>query len=1062
MQTFAKMCLRDVIAMRVSAHVLRTGAYSLPLLLWLIISFLVPTPLHAGPEKKYHHPHPADKSPLSFVLSGTITNERDEPQAGASVSIQRTGKGTNTDLNGKFLIEVEQENDSIVVSFIGYKTITFRAGNQRTVNLKLEPDLEGQKMEEVQVVGFGTQKKTTMVGSVSSVSVTQLQKFSTPSLSNTIGGKLPGVITRQASGEPGYDAATVYIRGIVSQAGERRPLIIVDGVERELNNYWTTINVQEIENFSVLKDATATAVYGSRGANGVILITTKRGKIGKPKVTFRTETSLLFPMRISDYVNSYEYASLVNEASIHIGNQRVYTDEQLQKYRDQSDPYLYPDVSWNDVVFKKRTVQTINNVGITGGTENVKYYANLSYTLQQGIYNENDENKYKTNAALNRYNFRTNVDIKASKNFSIELGLSGIISNTNFPGTSAPAIFERLKLAPANALPLVNPNGSIPGNTGDLTLSPYSLSTQTGYVRQYYNTLVSNLGTKWDLSSVTPGLSVRGLAAFDVVDITQNIRRKTPATFLYAKNSSGQDVYTQMSAASALTLSNAYETYRTIYVEAAANYDRTVGKHALSGMILANRREFVNVATTSSIANLPERRQGIVGRVTYNFDTRYLLELNAAYNGSENFPKGKQYGLFPSIGAGWVVSNEKFWNSNVISTLKLRGSYGEVGNDRIGGARFLFQDVVGGGAGFTYGLGMNRGVGGIVESRIGNDDVTWELAKKTNLAVDLELFNGRITLTAEAFHERREDQLLQRRSIPVYTGFSSSTVPFANVGISTNKGVDAGLQVRNTTKSGFYYSFLANFTFAKNNIDENDFPPPLYPYQELRGHVINSNLGYEAIGFFANQEEIDKSPSQTQLMSTIRPGDIKYKDINGDNVINNADRTVIGKYGTEPQIMYGFGTTLAWKGFDFTIFFTGAARRDFFINARNFSMWAFNNGLGSYNVMQEYYDNRWVPGGADNSKARYPAAVPNSTNNYIISSLWYRNGAYLRIKNAEIGYTLPRSVLKRMGITSARFLVQGTNLATWDYIKIVDPESDFGTGGYPNTQSVNFGLEVNF
>lgn len=1059
MQTFAKMCFRDVIAMRVSAHVLRTGACRLSL--WLAISFLMPAALQAEPGKKFHH-QPADKSPLSFVLSGTITNERDEPQAGASVSVQRTGKATITDLNGKFLIEIENENDSVVVSFIGYKTVTFRAGDRRTVNVKLQPDLEGQKMDEVQVVGFGTQRKTTMVGSVASVSVTQLQKFSTPSLSNTIGGKLPGVITRQASGEPGYDAATVYIRGIVSQAGERRPLIIVDGVERELNNYWTTINVQEIESFSVLKDATATAVYGSRGANGVILITTKRGKIGKPKVTFRSETALLFPMRITDYVNSYDFASLVNEANVHIGNARVYTDEQLQKYRDGSDPYLYPDVDWNAQVFKKKTVQTINNVGISGGTENVKYYANLSYTLQQGIYNENPENKYKTNAALNRYNFRANVDIRLSKRFSVDLGLSGIISNTNFPGTAAPAIFERLKLTPANAIPLVNPDGSVPGNTGDLTLNPFSLSTQTGYVRQYYNTLVSNLGAKWDLSSVTPGLSVRGLAAFDVVDITQNIRRKTPATYLYTKNSSGQDVYTQMQAETALTLSNAYETYRTIYLEVAANYDRSFGKHSLSGMILANRREFVNVATTNSITNLPERRQGVVGRVTYNFDTRYLLELNAAYNGSENFPKGKQYGLFPSIGAGWVVSNEKFWHSNVISTLKLRGSYGEVGNDRIGGARFLFQTVVDrGGAGFTYGLGMNRGVGGIVESRIGNDNVTWELAKKTNLAVDLELFNGRVTLTAETFHERREDQLLQRRSIPVYTGFSSSTVPFANVGISTNKGIDAGLQVRNTTKGGFYYSVLANFTFAKNNIEENDFPPPIYPYQELRGQVINSNLGYEAIGFFANQEEIDKSPSQTQLMSVIRPGDIKYRDVNGDNVIDNADRTVIGKYGTEPQIMYGFGTTLAWKGFDLTIFFTGAARRDFFINARNFSMWPFQNGLGSYNVMQEYYDHRWIPGG-DNTNAKYPAVVPGSTNNYIISTLWYRNGSYLRIKNAEIGYTLPRSLLKRLGIGNARFLIQGTNLATWDYIRIVDPESDFGTGGYPNTRSVNFGLEVAF
>ncbi|MFD2164554.1 SusC/RagA family TonB-linked outer membrane protein [Paradesertivirga mongoliensis] len=1009
--------------------------------------------------------HTGDKIVLrsvSWVLKGIVVDENNERLPGATVRLVGSASVATTNGDGEFIIEISNENDSLSIAFIGYKTKTVRAGSERTITVKLEPDIEGQKLSEVQVIGYGTQKKTTMVGSVASVSVKELQKFSTPSLSNSIGGKLPGVITRQASGEPGYDAAAIYIRGMVSQAGERRPLIIVDGVERELNNYWNTINVQEIESFSVLKDATATAVYGSRGANGVIMITTKRGALGKPKVTFRSETAVLSAIRITDNVDSYEYASLMNEASVNTGGAPVYSDAQLEKYRNGSDPYLYPNVNWNDVVLNRRALQTINNLGISGGSESIKYYANLAFTLQEGNYNEDGSIPYKTNAALKKYNFRSNVDISLTKNLSVDLGVSGIIQNLNLPGESAARIFERLKLITPLSMPLTNPNGSIPGNTGDLVLNPYSLATQTGYTRQFYNTLVSNLGARWNLSSVTEGLSLRGLAAFDVVDITQNIRNRTPSTFLYSKNSLGEDVYQPLVNETPLGLRNLFESYRTIYAEAAANYDRTFGKHGVSGLLLAQRREYVDVATQNSIANLPERRQGLVGRFTYNFDSKYLLELNAAYNGSENFPKGKQYGFFPSIGAGWLISNEGFWNSNVVNSLKLRGSYGRVGNDRIGGARFLFQTIVEkNGPGYDYGLGYNNGIGGIVESRIGNQDVTWELAKKSNIGLDLGLFNNRISLTADLFHERREDQLLQRVSIPVYTGYPSSTVPFGNVGISTNKGVDAGLQIRNTTKKGFYYSFLGNFTFAKNNIVENDIPSPLYPQQELRGNVIGANLGYVALGFFKDQADIDASPKQTELMSIIRPGDVKYKDQNGDGLINNADRVIIGKYGADPQIMYGFGTTLGWRGIDFTIFFTGAARRDFFFNDRNFSMWAFQHGLGTYNVNQEYYDNRWVPG-ADNTNAKYPAVVPGSTNNYIISSLWQRSGNYLKIKNAEIGYSLPKSITRRAAINTARLFVQGTNLAIWDKIKIIDPESDFGTGGYPTTSNLNFGLEVNF
>lgn len=999
----------------------------------------------------------------SFVLHGIVHDENDNPIVAATVSVKGTNNTIQTNLEGKFILEVKR-TDSLVISYIGYLTKTITAGNNQTTAINLQPNIEGQKLNEVVVVGYGTQKKTTMVGAVATVSVKEIQKFSTPSITNAVGGKLAGVITRQTSGEPGYDAAKIFIRGQVSQSGGNSPLIIIDGVERELQDYWTTMNIQDIESFSVLKDASATAVYGNRGANGVVLITTKKGATGKPVITLRSEAAVVKPLRIPDYINGYEYAQLVNESLININEAPKYSDAELQKYEDGSDPYLYPNVNWEDIVLRKHTKQSINNLGISGGSETVKYYVNLGYTLQQGIYNEDPDVAYPTNAALKRYNFRSNTDFKLSKSFSLSLGISGIISTTNFPGRSAPQIFQALMFTPPNAYPIVNPDGSNTGGFGNIQLNPYAVITQTGYTKQYYTTLMNNLSAKWDLSSITKGLSVTGLAAYDVVDITQNVRQKTPDLYSYTKDADGNDVYTIVSTETPLGFYLLNENYKTVYFQTAVNYARSFGKHNVSGLIAAERREYTNVNTTSSVDNLPQRRQGVISRLTYNYDARYLLELNGAYNGSENFPKGKRYGFFPSIGAGWVVSNEKFWNKNIISTLKIRGSYGLVGNDQIGGARFLYLSTYNKTAdGYTFGINQNVNPGGKSEARIGNPNLTWEEAYKKDLGLDIEFLQGKIALTADVFHERREGQLLARGSVPAYAGYPGGTLPYANVGITTNKGFDGSFQIRNTTRGGFYYSFNGTFTYAKNTIIENDAPPALYPWQELRGYPIGANLGYVGIGFFKDQEEIDKSPSQTSLQSVIRPGDIKYKDINSDGQINNADMTVIGSYGSEPQMMFGFGTTLAWKGFDASIFFTGAAHRDYFMSSGNqaYTVWIFSAGAGNYNALSEVYDQRWVSG-ADNSNAKFPAVRPQSTNNYVGSTVWQRGGDYLRIKNAEIGYTLPVSVAKKLTLKNVRIFIQGTNLATWDKIKIVDPESNFSTGAYPITRNYNFGLDVSF
>ena len=997
----------------------------------------------------------------SFVLSGTVVDDKDEVLPGATVRVLGSKKGTITDVYGKFLIEVASESDSISVAFVGFEIQHIRVGSHRALRVKLVPDEAGRKLNDVVVVGFGTQKKVSVTGAVSTVKISDLQQVSTPSLSNAIGGRLPGIITRQSSGEPGYDASSVYIRGFGTTSGGRAPLILVDGVERDMNN----LNIQEVESFSVLKDASATAVYGIRGANGVILINTKRGAEGRPKVTFRTETAVLTALRLPDYINSYEYATLANEAMANVGKPAFYTPAEVQKYKDHSDPYLYPDVNWIDATLKKNTLQTINNLSLQGGNQTFKYFTNVGYTIQDGIYKEDPTVPYATNTSVKRYNFRSNVDVSISKSFSVALNLGGIISNGNYPGSSAGVIYDALNYTPNNSYPFKNPDGSIPGKGTFLSESPFTRTTQEGYQKQFRTTLQSSLGTKWDLSSlVTPGLSLNGLFSYDYYNETDNVRQKIPSTYQYlGKDVNGKDQYKLIQTETALGFGYGSNTNRAVYLETSVNYDRKFGKSSVSGLLLGNRREYINLTAGTSLDNIPFRRQGLASRVTYDYDSRYLLEFNGGYNGSENFPPGKRYGFFPSGAFGWIISNEKFWNKNVVSSLKIRGSYGKVGNDQIGGSRFLFQTTINKNAdNYPFGSSQAYPTGAFAESRIGNEDVSWETSAKANLGVDMEMFNGKVVLQMDAFREHRTGILLQRQQIPSSAGFGGN-VPYANLGVVNNKGLDGSIQIRNQTAGGFYYALQANFTYAHNNVVEDDSPIKPLAYQNSRGQSINRPYGYIAVGLFKDQQDIDNSPPQTQLQSVIRPGDIKYKDMNGDGKITTDDQTYFG-YARDPEIMYGFGVTLGYKGFDISVFFTGAARSTFFLGGR--PVWAFMDGVGNYNVLKQYYDNRWIPG-ANNANAKYPEVIDvKNTNNYVTNTLYAENGNYLRLKSAEIGYNIPKKFSQKIGISNARLFVNGTNLLLWDHLKVIDPEQDNSNGvsfgGYPQVRTTNLGLQVTF
>ncbi|HTI07485.1 MAG TPA: TonB-dependent receptor [Puia sp.] len=1007
---------------------------------------------------------PAKAGTVSFVLSGTIVNEKSEPMPGANIKVVgSSSKAATADVYGKFLLEVETENDSIAVTFVGYKPLTLRVGSlngRKNVVIRMEPDKEGQKLNETVVVGFGSQKKNSVTGSIATIKVSDLQQVATPSLSNAIGGRLPGIITRQTSGEPGYDAANVFIRGLGTFTGNTSPMILVDGVERDMNQ----LNVQEVESFSILKDASATAVYGIRGANGVILINTKRGVNGPPKVSFRTENAQLSPLRLPKFINSYEYASLSNEAMTRGGApQPFYTPEQVQGYKDHTDPYLYPDVDWVDVVLRKHTFQTINNLSLTGGNQTFKYYTNVGYTVQQGLYNEDKTIPYPTNTSYKRYNFRSNVDVNLSKSLSMSLNLGGITSNGNYPGNSAFLIMESINLTPNNAYPVRNPNGSIPGSGTFLGMSPFSKSTQSGYTKEFRSTIQSSLGTKWDLSSiVTKGLYLRGLFAYDFYDVQGNGRPKTPQTYQYlGKDANGVDQYKLILTEKPLGYTTYNVSNRAYYLETSVNYDRTFGKHTVNGLLLGNRREYVNLTAATSIDNIPFRRQGLAGRVTYDYATRYLLQFDAGYNGSENFPPGKRYGFFPSVSVGWVPSKENFWNSSVINYLKVRASYGKSGNDQIGTARFLYQTTINkNAANYLFGQSQTTTTGAFAEARIGNNDISWEVSQKTNIGTDMELFNGRVTFTVDVFREHRTGILLQLQQIPSSAGYPSNNIPYANLGVVNNHGVEGNIEIRNRTHGGFYYSLQGNFTFARNKVVEDNSPLKPYPYQNSRGQSINRPYGFVSEGLFKDQADISKSADQSYLQTVIRPGDIKYKDLNGDGKIDANDQTFIG-FARTPEIMFGFGGTIAYKGVDLSIFFAGAARTTMYMSGR--STWAFSDGVGVYNVTREYYDHRWVPGAADNSKAEYPAILNvKSTNNFTSSTQWLKNGNYLRVKSAEIGYNFPKTLTDRVHISSFRLFINGANLGLWDHIKIVNPEDDGPNENYPLQRSINFGAQVTF
>lgn len=986
-------------------------------------------------------------------VTGTVKDETGVTLPGVNVVVKGTIIGTITDANGNFALEAPSDG-VLLFTYVGFGTLEQPINGKESFEIIMK---EGDtQLEEVVVVGYGTQKKVSVVGSISNIAPAAIKQTATTSLPNALSGRMPGIITRQTSGEPGFDAASIYIRGIATW-GEKAPLVLVDGIERSINS----VNPDEVESLSVLKDASATAVYGVKGANGVILINTKRGKQGKPQISLRTESAILSSLAERNYINGYEYASLMNEGLANVGKTARWSDEELEKFRTGSDPYLYPNVDWIDQVLKKNSYQTINNLSVTGGSEIVRYYVNLGYSMQTGIYKTDDRNPHNTNAKVSRYNYRSNVDINLTRDLIVELGVGGIIDDRNYPGAGAAGIFNGLRDTGPIAFPVTNPDGTIGGLSTYMGSNPWGQSTQTGYSDEHLATIQSTAGLSWDLSRlVTQGLSVRGHFSFDFYHANKALRYKNFGIKQYiGKNGqTGEDEYIVHREDAAMGYDIEQNSNRSIYMDFSVNYQRTFAKkHTLSGMMLFNRRQYDNLSATTSIMNLPYRSQGLAMRATYDYAQRYFLEFNAGYNGSENFPKGKRMGFFPAVSLGWLVSGEPFWNDKLISNLKLRFSHGKVGNDQIGGDRFLYLTKMAQNPEQVYYFGQDQiKWDGIIESKIGYNDITWETATKTNLGLDLGFWRDRLSLQMDFFYEKRAGILMQRQSVPTGAGFLAASVLWGNIGKAENKGFDALLEFKDRTASGIFYSLRGNVTFARSKVLENDKAKPLYGNLSEIGHPIGQPFGLVAVGFFESEEDIDNWHDQSLLGGRPIPGDVKYKDVNGDNIIDTNDQCAIG-FTREPEVVFGFGGTVEYKGFDLSAYFTGAARTSTFFEDRTF--WPFSNGMGFFNVFEEVYDNRWTPATANTAK--YPVVTDGyNAQSMRRSTIWQKDASYIRLKNLEIGYTLPKKVVQKIKLNNLRVFVNGTNLYTWDKINhTIDPESD---NWYPIQRAVNFGLAVEF
>lgn len=982
-------------------------------------------------------------------LSGEVVDIQGYKIARVTVSVlTQPKKRTSTDDKGKFSIKDVSLPNTLIFTSTGYDTVKLEV-LKPSQDLKITMQERGSDLDEVVVVGLGTQRKVSVVGAVTTVDPKQLQSPST-SVTNMLGGVVPGIISTTRSGEPGNDFSEFWIRGISTFGANSGALVLIDGVEGNLND----IDPSDISGFSILKDASSTAVYGVRGANGVVLVTTHKGEAGKMNITFKSNATLSHSPRMPEYLGSYEYANLANEARQVRDLSPRYSDIELQIMKYGMDNDLYPNVNWQKEILKKHTFNNQHYLNLSGGGKAARYFVSVGALSKDAVFKQDkNANKYDTNVKYNKYNFRANIDANITQTTVITLGLDGAIINQNAPGFGDNN--NALWTAQANLTPVTVPirysDGNLPafGINGN-EISPYVLLNHTGFKYNNRGTTKINFSLNQDLEAITPGLKFHALYSYLTNNGHSMIRRKMPDLYkAYGRYNDGTLMIQRTVSQQSVSFMKSTFYDRKHYFESRLNYDKSIGEHRFGGLIHYYMSDFQTSEADNEINSIPKRYQAVSGRITYAFQDIYFLEGNLGYTGSENFRPGQQYGWFPSIAAGWVPTQYQWVKDNLsaLNFFKIRGSYGQVGNDQISSRRFPYLTYV------NFDNVGRWGSGGLTEGQIGADNLRWEVAKKYNLGLDFQFFNNKAGLTVDIFKDVRDGIFQERQLMPVEVGVVNK--PFVNVGRMRSQGFDGNAYYNFKINNDLKITTRANFTFAEGKVIHWDQDIPKYPYQSFSGVPLGINRGLISMGLFKDSLEIMSSPKQSY--GEVRPGDIRYKDVNGDGVINDDDIVPI-TFSNVPKFQYGLGASIEYKKFTLSFLFEGVSDVSYFYGGNGY--YPFVGGeVGNVLSIVNDQRNRWTPAwysgdpSTENPNARFPRlSYGNSANNNRNSTFWQADGRYIRLKYVDLSYRLSSDQLnlKRIGIQNVILQLVGYNLGTWDKVKLWDPGQASANGAvYP-------------
>ncbi len=1005
----------------------------------------------------------------SFLMEGMVHDETDTPLPGVTVYLRdKISVGTTTNADGKFSIRASR-GDMIVFSFVGYERIEYLVTEEKK-DIEIKFTEAAQELDEVIVTGLGSQRKISTVASVTSVDVSELQTPAS-SVANLLGGRVAGVISMQTSGEPGKNISEFWVRGIGTFGANASALVLIDGLEGDIN----TIDAADIESFSVLKDASATAVYGVRGANGVVLVTTKRGQVDKLSITGRANFSVSRLKRVPEYLRAFEYAKLANEARVVRGDAPIYTDVELDIIQDGSDPDLYPDISWQEQVLRDQSLTQSYYVSARGGARVARYFLSLGASIESAAYNYDKSSVYAANTGYNTYNYRTNIDLELSPSTTLYFGTDGFLSIQNNPGVAST---DYIWYAQSNLNPLLLPirysNGQLPATSTTASLrSPMVMINHMGRRSDQQYKGKFTLSLDQDLSMILQGLRIRAQGAYDLYSNFSENRSIQPSLFqAVGRDQYGKLITIERVKEGGISYGKSTDQFRKYHFESTLNYDQVFADdHRVSGLIYyyLSDQKWASEGT-NNLSAIPLRYQGVSSRFTYGFRDTYMVDLNFGYTGSENFQPGRQYGFFPSVAVGWVPSNYDFMKDGLpwISFLKFRGSYGTVGNDRISSRRFPYLTMVNRGSVGPWG---SAGVESITEATIGADNLQWEKALKANLGIEANFIKNKLQVVFDVFNDQRDGIFMERVQIPDYAGLV--TMPFGNVGKMKSYGADGNASFTHAFNKETSFTVRGNFTYSKNNVQNWEEANPKYPYQEASDYPLGTIRGYQAIGLFKDWDDVRNSPAQ---FGRLMPGDIKYRDVNGDGVINSDDRVPLS-YSTYPLLMYGFGGEFRYKDITVGVLFKGTGKTDFFHvgNGNGTGYVPFYQGVnGNVLTIASDPNNRWIPKEyalangidpalAENPNARFPRLTYGyNENNSQLSDFWKGDSRYLRLQEVTINYNLRNPFLQKMRVQSIDFQLVGSNLLVWDKVKLFDPEQAQRNGEvYPIPTTYTLQMYIN-